>query len=207
MTIDPIQQQLITARENQILDAAVAVFAEKGFHATTIHQIARHAGIADGTIYNYFDSKTALLLAIFERMRERIVQSGLPTLAQEGDVHAALSATLAQSLNALRDNEFALFRIVVSEMMVNAELRRLYDEKVLAPTLALGEAALLAQADEHGIDLAAEDAALTMRLISALVTGLMIHYVMGDETIRAQWDELPGLLASRILSCLDQTPA
>ncbi|MFL7790868.1 MAG: helix-turn-helix domain-containing protein, partial [Anaerolineae bacterium] len=51
---DPIRQQLIEARRNQILDAAAAVFAEKGFHRTTTKEIASRAGIAEGTIYNYF---------------------------------------------------------------------------------------------------------------------------------------------------------
>jgi AcrR family transcriptional regulator len=61
-THDPIQELLITARRNQILDAATKVFAEKGFHPTTIKDIAREAGIADGTIYNYFENKTATIL-------------------------------------------------------------------------------------------------------------------------------------------------
>ncbi len=43
---DPIQAQLIAARRKQILEAAVKVFAEKGFHQTTIKDIAREAGIA-----------------------------------------------------------------------------------------------------------------------------------------------------------------
>jgi AcrR family transcriptional regulator len=46
-THDPIQELLITARHNQILDAATRVFAEKGFHGATIKDIARLAGIAD----------------------------------------------------------------------------------------------------------------------------------------------------------------
>ena len=55
-THDPIQELVKKARRNQILDAATKVFAEKGFHSTTIKDIAREAGIADGTIYNYFGS-------------------------------------------------------------------------------------------------------------------------------------------------------
>ena len=49
---DPIQEQLIQARRDQILKAAVAVFAEKGFQKATIRDVAKMAGIADGTIYN-----------------------------------------------------------------------------------------------------------------------------------------------------------
>jgi AcrR family transcriptional regulator len=69
-THDPIQELLITARRNQILDAATQVFAEKGFHRATIKDIARVAGIADGTVYNYFENKTALMLGIFDRLNE-----------------------------------------------------------------------------------------------------------------------------------------
>src|SRR2546430_10799832 len=69
-TRDPIQELLIAARRTQILDAAAAVFAEKGFHRATIKEIARVAGIADGTIYTYFSSKTDVLLGILHRLNE-----------------------------------------------------------------------------------------------------------------------------------------
>src|SRR6516164_5207930 len=69
-TPDPIKELLITARRNQILDAATQVFAEKGFHRATIKDIARVAGIADGTIYTYFSSKTDVLLALLNRLNE-----------------------------------------------------------------------------------------------------------------------------------------
>src|SRR5947207_14664156 len=69
-THDPIQELVKKARRNQILDAATKVFAEKGFHPTTIKDIASEAGIADGTIYNYFENKTALMLGILDRLNE-----------------------------------------------------------------------------------------------------------------------------------------
>jgi AcrR family transcriptional regulator len=47
---DPIGAMLVAARRTQILDAAIAVFSEKGFHRATIKEIARVAAIADGTI-------------------------------------------------------------------------------------------------------------------------------------------------------------
>ena len=52
------------ARREQILDAATTVFAAKGFHRATIKEVARAAGVADGTIYNYFENKAALLLGL-----------------------------------------------------------------------------------------------------------------------------------------------
>jgi TetR/AcrR family fatty acid metabolism transcriptional regulator len=53
-------------KHDRILDAAIEVFAEKGFHNARISDIARKAGVADGTIYLYFRNKDDVLLSIFE---------------------------------------------------------------------------------------------------------------------------------------------
>ncbi len=55
-----------TDKHDLILDAAIEVFAEKGFHHARISDIARRAGVADGTIYLYFRNKDDVLLTIFE---------------------------------------------------------------------------------------------------------------------------------------------
>lgn len=50
----------------RITEAAIQVFAERGFHSARVSDIARAAGVADGTIYLYFKNKEDLLLCIFE---------------------------------------------------------------------------------------------------------------------------------------------
>jgi TetR/AcrR family fatty acid metabolism transcriptional regulator len=50
---------------HRILDAAVSVFADQGFYNSTISQIAREAGVADGTIYLYFKNKQDILSQFF----------------------------------------------------------------------------------------------------------------------------------------------
>jgi len=50
---------------HQILDAAIKVFAQQGFHQATISQIAREAGVADGTIYLYFKNKEDIMVNFF----------------------------------------------------------------------------------------------------------------------------------------------
>ena len=64
------QEQVAALRKAQILDAATRVFAQRGFHRTTIRDVAKAAGVADGTIYNYFENKTGLLLGILNRLNE-----------------------------------------------------------------------------------------------------------------------------------------
>jgi TetR/AcrR family fatty acid metabolism transcriptional regulator len=61
-------------KHDRILDAAVRVFARKGFHATRVSDVANAAGVADGTIYLYFKSKDALLVSLFENRVERLLR-------------------------------------------------------------------------------------------------------------------------------------
>ncbi len=62
----PRTAKAVEDRREQILDAALRVFAKKGFAKATNKDIAREAGITTGLIYHYFESKDALLKAIFE---------------------------------------------------------------------------------------------------------------------------------------------
>src|SRR5437660_210309 len=62
------EQERIDRRRAQILAAASRVFARQGFHRTTVREIAREAGLADGTIYLYFASKRELLLALLGQL-------------------------------------------------------------------------------------------------------------------------------------------
>lgn len=61
-------------KRKQILDAALTLFAEKGYHASSVAAIAKKAGISKGLIYNYFDSKVNLLNAIVEESAKDILQ-------------------------------------------------------------------------------------------------------------------------------------
>ncbi len=54
-------------KRESILDAAIKVFAEKGFHSSRISDVAREAGVAEGTIYLYFKNKDDLLLSVFSK--------------------------------------------------------------------------------------------------------------------------------------------
>ena len=51
----------------QIIDAAVIVIAENGYHQAQVSKIAKEAGVADGTIYLYFKNKEDILISVFQR--------------------------------------------------------------------------------------------------------------------------------------------
>ncbi|GEL07168.1 TetR/AcrR family transcriptional regulator [Salisediminibacterium halotolerans] len=59
---------------DQIIDAAVKVIAENGYHHSQVSKIAREAGVADGTIYLYFKNKEDILISMFEEKMGRFVE-------------------------------------------------------------------------------------------------------------------------------------
>jgi len=190
---DPIQELLITARRNQILDAATTVFAEKGFHRATIKDVARAAGIADGTIYTYFSSKTEVLLGILNRLNESTEREMQFALGSEQDVRAFFKAYVRQRISLIWPNA-EVFRAVLPEMLVNAELRDLYYQQVLVPTFRVAEHYFLAQMEAG--QLRKVDVPLAVRAIAGTVLGLLMTQLLGDELIAARWEELPEVLTT-----------
>lgn len=190
---DPIQELLITARRNQILDAATTVFAEKGFHRATIKDVARAAGIADGTIYTYFSSKTEVLLGILNRLNESTEREMQFALGSEQDVRAFFKAYVRQRISLIWPNA-EVFRAVLPEMLVNVELRDLYYQQVLVPTFRVAEHYFLAQMEAG--QLRKVDVPLAVRAIAGTVLGLLMTQLLGDELIAARWEELPEVLTT-----------
>ena len=66
-------QEIREEKRTLIMDTALEHFAREGYHATTITHIAKHAGISKGLMYNYFESKEALLKAIIERSVKEVL--------------------------------------------------------------------------------------------------------------------------------------
>ena len=61
-------------KRNRIIEAAVKIFAQKGFYLAKVSDVAKAADVADGTIYLYFKNKDDLLISLFEKKMEGILQ-------------------------------------------------------------------------------------------------------------------------------------
>src|SRR5260370_3651083 len=66
------QTEAVVDRPTQILDAAVACFAKRGFHQASMHDISAEAGISGGLIYRYFQNKEAVISAMADRHKREI---------------------------------------------------------------------------------------------------------------------------------------
>ncbi|GAC1393856.1 MAG: TetR/AcrR family transcriptional regulator [Ktedonobacteraceae bacterium] len=197
--LDPIQELLVQARRAQILDAATKVFAEKGFHRATIKDIARTAGIADGTIYTYFANKTALLIGLLNRLNETEQRASQFSSGAELNMRSFFVSYLRQRLAILWPN-VEVFQAVLPEMLVNAELRDLYYQQIIAPTISVAEHYFEAQIQQGQIRKV--DIPLTVRAIASTILGLLIMQLLGDQEIASQWEELPEVLCTMIFDGL-----
>jgi AcrR family transcriptional regulator len=198
-TPDPIQELVTAARRKQILDAATQVFAEKGFHRATIKDIARVAGIADGTIYTYFTSKTEVLLGILNRLNESTERE--QQLMPEGlsDMRSFFTSYLRQRMALLWPNA-EVFQAVLPEMLANEELRELYYQQVVAPTFTIAEHSF--QALGATDQLRSMDIPLTVRAMAGMLLGLLTLQLLGDEVIAQRWEELPEVLTTLLFDGL-----
>src|SRR5689334_13571935 len=134
---DPIQEQLAAARRGQILDAAARVFAEKGYHRATIRDVAQAAGIADGTIYNYFANKAALLLGILDRLNETPEREFQFAQASDLGIEEWTRQYIQQRFAVIGPEERRLLQVVLAEALANRELREQYSRQIIQPTYAL----------------------------------------------------------------------
>jgi AcrR family transcriptional regulator len=132
------RQVLTEERRTQILDAAVQVFSDEGYHGATIRQIALRAGLAEGTIYLYFTSKRNLLLATWEHVA---VSSLVPMLDRAASLKRDedfLAAMLANRFELIRRHA-PLVRLVLQQADVDRALRRALQDRIQSMRALVGE--------------------------------------------------------------------
>ena len=109
-----------TSKRERILRAAVDVFAEHGFFNAKVAQIAKSAGVADGTIYLYFDGKEDLLITIFREHTRNYLHSLEQRLANINQAEERLRIAVHHHLETLgRDRALA----VVSQVELRHSLK------------------------------------------------------------------------------------
>lgn len=88
-------------RREHLLDAAAHLFSNEGFHAASMRDIAKAAGMLSGSIYYHFDSKEELLLAIYQEGARRLAEAVENAVAQHTDPWQRLEAACAAHLSGL----------------------------------------------------------------------------------------------------------
>jgi len=127
------------ARPQELLDAALALFVEKGFAATRAEEVAAHAGVSKGTLYLYFPSKEDLLKAVIVHcLSSRIADGAARAAGFSGTTTDLMRDILAQWWVAIYDSQAsAVFKLVMTEVRNFPDIADYYMREVVQPATEL----------------------------------------------------------------------
>ena len=129
------RQRRKEARPQELLDAALALFVEKGFAATRAEEVAQLAGVSKGTLYLYYPSKEELFKAVVRQNLSSLIAEGMEMAGQFEGSSSELLACLMQTWWERVGNTPAagIHKIVLAEVRNFPELAQFYTDEVIVP--------------------------------------------------------------------------
>ena len=127
------------ARPAELLEAALALFVEKGFAATRSEEVAKAAGVSKGTLYLYFPSKEELLKAVIQHFLGAEIEAGIKeAAAAEGPTAQVMEQLLVTWWTRIYEGPASgVFKLVITEIRNFPEIGDFWVEHVVAPGEAL----------------------------------------------------------------------
>lgn len=123
-------------KHQQIIDAATRIFARKGFFQARVSDIAREAGVADGTIYLYFDNKDDILISLFEEQMKAVLDDMIGKLSEETDPVEKLRQFALAHLSLIEKNK-NMAEIIQVELRQSSRFMKEYKNERFAQYLDL----------------------------------------------------------------------
>lgn len=126
-------------RPREIIEAALALFSERGFSATRLADVASRAGLSKAAIYLYFKDKTSLLKAVVaETAGTNLAMAGAIISQHEGAVGPLLEKLMIAIAGRMNQSRLPdLVKLVISESRAHPEIGRFYLENVIGKALPM----------------------------------------------------------------------
>ena len=125
-------------KEQKILEAAIDVFSERGFSGATTSEIAKRAGIAEGTIFRYFKTKKDILRGILIQMLnmagEPIIIEGVRKIllnTENKDLREVLKAFICDRLEVL-ESVFPMIKVIITEALYHDDIREAFFQNIIS---------------------------------------------------------------------------
>lgn len=184
--------QFIAERQKQILDAAAKVFAAKGYERATIADIARAAGIAEGSIYNYFKNKGDLLISIPRRAIQPPVESVIGRMRIAGAAPIPpeqMLPIIAKNMTMVFRQNGHIFRILMSALpRMSRSAREQYLNRVIFYAWDIPEAYFRELIEKGILRRELNPAILTRAFVGMFLPFVMLRDVLQVET-DADWSD------------------
>ncbi|WP_010099062.1 TetR/AcrR family transcriptional regulator [Ornithinibacillus scapharcae] len=121
---------------NLIIEAAVDVIAENGYHASQVSKIAKKAGVADGTIYLYFKNKEDILVSVFEEKMGHFIEHIATAIKEKENASEKLLTLIEMHFGQLAANHHLAIVTQLELRQSNLSLRQQIN-RILKPYLAV----------------------------------------------------------------------
>ncbi len=173
------RQRRKSARPQELLDAALGLFVEKGLAGTRAEDVAARAGVSKGTLYLYYPSKDELFKAVVRHHLTEVIVVGEDLAARHTGSAAQLLHDLAFTWwRRVGDSQAAgLLVVMLAEAKHFPELAQFYVDEVVAPSHAL-----VAKAIQYGIDRGEFRQMDVMNAVQALVAPLQFLIIYREST-------------------------
>ncbi|MDP4163323.1 MAG: TetR/AcrR family transcriptional regulator [Bacillota bacterium] len=163
----------------QIIDAAVLVIAENGYHQAQVSKIAKQAGVADGTIYLYFKNKEYILISLFEEKMGNFIEKISEKIAGKETAAEKLLMMIEAHFGLLsRDKHLAI--VTQLELRQSNKELRLKINDVLKGYLKVIET-ILKDGKERGEFSSMSDVRLARQMIFGTIDETVTSWVMNDQ--------------------------
>jgi len=170
-------EEMRESRRKQIMDAALELFASEGYSHCSISQLASHAGISKGLMYNYFNSKEALLIAIIEEGMNDIMSMIDPN--HDGILDPEeVEGFIRNTFKVIHEN--LQFWILFINVVLQPPVKEFLDGKPISSVMEQFAPRLLEYFERMGY----EDPYLEMLTFSAMIEGygiLLLYLNLNDE--------------------------
>jgi TetR/AcrR family transcriptional regulator, fatty acid metabolism regulator protein len=188
-----------TSKRERILRAAVDVFAQNGYFNAKVSEIAKAAGVADGTIYLYFDGKEDLLITIFREHTRNFLQSLQSQLASVSRDEDRLRVAIRHHLETLgRDRSLA----VVSQVELRHSLKymTLFSQHEVADYLNLLRD-IVAHGQSEGVFRRTLHPQLVAKAIFGILDEMVTSWILSekDHSLEDQADQIADLVLTGLL--------
>ncbi|MCP4449232.1 MAG: TetR/AcrR family transcriptional regulator [Myxococcales bacterium] len=163
----------------RILAAAETVFAESGFFQAKVSQIAKEAGVADGTIYLYFKSKDDVLISLFESRMSEVCERMRINVAVAETVSEKLQSFVRTHLGMVEEHP-NLAEVLTVELRQSAKFMKEHPNPQFGEYLKI-LATIIADGQEAGDFDAEIPAPVAARGIFGMVDELALAWLLGAE--------------------------
>ncbi|MFD2046263.1 TetR/AcrR family transcriptional regulator [Ornithinibacillus salinisoli] len=162
-----------------IIDAAVEVIAENGYHASQVSKIAKKAGVADGTIYLYFKNKEDILVSVFEEKMGQFIEQIATAIDQKSNANEKLLTLIEMHFSQLAKDHHLAIVTQLELRQSNIDLR-LQINKVLKPYLMVIDS-IINEGIEQNIFRDDLNKKLVRQMIFGTLDETVTNWVMKEE--------------------------